>query len=132
MTKVRSVHATLPAKDFERAKSWYLDKLGIKPTVERPDGASYEVGDSGFLLYPSEYAGTNEATAASLVADDLDAAVESLRSNGVTFDEFDMPGVQWNNGIATIDAGDTKLRGAWCKDSEGNILAIVDQSLTEM
>jgi hypothetical protein len=44
------------------------------------------------LVYPSEFAGTNQATAASwAVGDDFDEIVEDLRSKGVTFEHYDLP-----------------------------------------
>src|SRR5262245_65140114 len=42
------------------------------------------------LVYPSEYAGTNQATAASwAVGDEFDAIVEDLRAKGVKFEHYD-------------------------------------------
>ena len=55
---------TLPAADMERAKAFYREKLGLEPIEEGPDGsATYELGSSRMILYPSEFAGTNKATA---------------------------------------------------------------------
>jgi hypothetical protein len=42
----------------------------------------------------------------------------------VTFEEYDMPGIKTVNGIAA--AGATKA--AWFKDTEGNILAVIENS----
>ena len=53
----------LPASDFERAKSWWADRVGMKPVDEFEGGARYEVGATRFFIYPSQFAGTNEATA---------------------------------------------------------------------
>lgn len=43
------------------------------------------------------------------------------KSRGVTFEEYDVPGLKTHNGIAT--GGGAK--SAWFKDPEGNILAVV-------
>jgi hypothetical protein len=51
---------------------------------------------------------------------DIETAVAELRSRGVVFEEYDLPGLKTVDGIAEI-AGE---RGAWFKDSEGNLLAI--------
>ncbi len=114
------IHPTLPVSDIERAKRWYQDKLGLTPTDENPGGVRFGDGLSEFGLYPSEFAGTNQATAAGFVVDDIEATVSALRERGVTFEEYDMPGLKTENGIATLGP----QRGAWFKDSEGNILAI--------
>ena len=53
---------------------------------------------------------------------DVEREVRELKARGVKFEDYDMPGMK--DGIAT--AGGAK--SAWFKDSEGNILALV-QSL---
>jgi hypothetical protein len=47
--------------------------------------------------------------------------VADLRGKGVTFEEYDLPGVKTVNGIAELGG----TRGAWFKDPEGNILSVV-------
>ncbi len=53
--------------------------------------------------------------------DDIEAEVGQLRDKGVVFEEYDFPGLKTENGIAQIGPG----RSAWFKDSEGNLIAIV-------
>jgi catechol 2,3-dioxygenase-like lactoylglutathione lyase family enzyme len=116
-------HATLPAADLERAKSWYEEKLGLRPVEEDVfGGVWYETGGTRFLLYTSAFAGTNQATAVSFSFEGFDAAMGVLRSRGVTFDEFDYGDVRTENGVMELPDG---RRGAWFKDSEGNILSIL-------
>ena len=120
------INVTLPAADMTRARDWYRDKLGLKPAEESPMGeALYETGGTRFMLYPSPFAGTNQATAAGFVVDDFDAEVAELRSNGVVFEEYDLgEGMATVNGVITMPDG---RKGAWFKDSEGNILALTDE-----
>jgi len=114
--------ATLPASDINRAKAWYRDHLDLKPTEEMPDGSAiYESGGVGFMLYPSQFAGTNQATAAGFRVDDFDTAIAELRSNGVVFEDYDFgDDMRTIDGVMIIDG----FRNAWFKDSEGNILGI--------
>jgi hypothetical protein len=91
--------------------------------MENPGGVLYQAGSAHVFVYPSEFAGSNQATAATFIVSDTSAAVEELRGKGVTFEEYDMPGLKTVDGIAEMDG----VKGAWFKDSEGNIL-----SLTEM
>jgi catechol 2,3-dioxygenase-like lactoylglutathione lyase family enzyme len=35
--------ATIPASDIARAKRWYQEKLGLKPSQETPAGAMYQL-----------------------------------------------------------------------------------------
>ena len=116
---------TLPAVDMDRAKAWYEAKLGLVPVEEDEfDGAWYETGETPFLLYPSEFAGTNQATAASFSLEDFDAAIAELRGRGVTFTEFDYEDFKTVEGVLTLPDG---RKGAWFQDSEGNILNIISE-----
>jgi catechol 2,3-dioxygenase-like lactoylglutathione lyase family enzyme len=114
------VYATIPAQDLERAKSYYADKLGLKPEEERPEGLRYSSENGGFLLFESRGEPSGTHTQLGWDVDDIEAAVAMLRENGVVFEEYDMPGFKTVNGIAEI-AGE---KAAWFKDSEGNLLAL--------
>jgi catechol 2,3-dioxygenase-like lactoylglutathione lyase family enzyme len=113
-------HATVAVSDLERAKAWYADKLGLKPTSEDMAGAWYETAGTSFLLFPTPYAGTAKNTVMEWTVDDVDKVAEDLKSRGVTFDTFEMEGIEWNGDVATMG----EQKGAWFKDSEGNVLAI--------
>lgn len=118
------LHPVLPASDLERAKRWYSDKLGLEPVEEDEyGGAHYEIGGGTFLVYTSEFAGTNKATAAGFRVENFDAVIAELRGNGVVFEDVDFGplGVSVDGVIATPDGKD---KAAWFKDSEGNILSL--------
>ncbi|MDH4112536.1 MAG: VOC family protein [Actinomycetota bacterium] len=117
------VYTTLPVSDMERATAFYRDKLGLTAKEDRPDGSKYYVGNNtGFLLFPSPFAGTSQATAAGFETPNVRAEVEELQSRGVEFMTFEMEGVTWDGVIASM-AG---IEGAWFKDSEGNIIAVAN------
>ena len=72
------------------------------------------------FLYESAHAGTSQHTLASWRVIDLDATMADLRGRDVAFEEYDLPGLKTVDGVAETDT----VRGAWFKDSEGNILAL--------
>lgn len=116
--------ATLPASDVERAKKWYSEKLDLEPKREdEMGGVWYETGGQPFLVYKSENAGTNTATAAGFMVENFDDVVASLRSRGVEFEEVDF-GEFGKTVDGVIASPDGSMKGAWFKDSEGNILSI--------
>jgi len=119
------IYAVLAASDIGRARQFYKDKLGLEPSEERGDGLVYQ-GKNGakILLYESQFAGTAQNTALSWVTNDLDSEMADLRSRGVEFEDYDLPGLKTENGVATYSEG----RGAWFKDSEGNILSLTQMS----
>ena len=116
---------TLPAADLARAKAWYSDKLGLEPVSEDAElgSAMYEVGGSRFLVYMSEFAGTNQATAANFTVEDFDNVVDQLRAKGVQLEDLDF-GEMGATVDGVITSPDGSGKGAWFKDSEGNILAV--------
>ena len=126
MLEGRRCAAMLPANDIERAKSWYADKLDLKPSYEDESGVQYMAGDgTEFWVYPSQFAGTNQASSMAFLARDLSKEMDELRTRGITFEDYDIPGVKTVEGIAEFAPGE---RGAWFKDSEGNIIALFESA----
>jgi catechol 2,3-dioxygenase-like lactoylglutathione lyase family enzyme len=116
--------ATIPAKDLEGTRKFYENVLGLEMVREDPAGISYRTGDSVLFLYPTEFAGTAQHTLGGFSVSDIEAAVAELRAKGVTFEEYDMPGLKTVNGIAELGGE----KGAWFKDPEGNILSVSQTS----
>ncbi len=54
------------------------------------------------------------------MTDDIEADMAELRARGVVFEEYETPEVKTVNGVAAIG----QSKGAWFKDSEGNLLAL--------
>lgn len=77
-------------------------------------------GDGCSVFVYETSAGAGTATQAMFQVDKLDAVVSDLREHGVTFEEYDLPGLRTVNGIAET-AG---MKTAWFKDSEGNTIAV--------
>ena len=118
------IEATLPAADLGRAKRWYSETLGLEPVKEDEyGGAHYEAGGSHFVVFLSPFAGTNQATAAGFNVDNFDEVIDQLRSKGVTFEEVDF-GEFGKTVDGVISSPDGATKGAWFKDSEGNILSV--------
>lgn len=120
MLNTQPIRPTIPAVDLDRAKRFYQDTLGMKIAEEREDGISFESGETTFYVYPSSFAGTSQATTACWMVSDLEGTMADLRERGITFEEYDLPGLKTVNGIAEAD----NVRGAWFKDSEGNVVAL--------
>jgi catechol 2,3-dioxygenase-like lactoylglutathione lyase family enzyme len=125
----REVSTRLPAQDLERARAFYADKLGLEPVEERPGGLRYRCGSSHFVLFASAGKPSGDHTQMAWQVDDIEETVRELRRRGVVFEEFDTPGFRTVDGIADIEgnypsAGGVGERGAWFRDSEGNLHGI--------
>lgn len=116
-----SIYTVLPAADLDRARAFYRDKLGLEPTIEKPGMLAYS-GPSGYIfqIYETSTVGTAQNTQMGWSTSDLDSDVAELRSRGVVFEEYDLPGLTTVDGIAQVGTE----RAAWFKDSEGNTIAI--------
>jgi catechol 2,3-dioxygenase-like lactoylglutathione lyase family enzyme len=123
MLQAAHMYAYLPAKDLARARRFYEQTLGLKPKHAQATGVTYEfAGQTACFLYPTPNAGTSKASQAFWRVADVDREMAELRARGVVFEAYDdMPGERSASGAIT--AGGAKA--AWFKDTEGNILALV-------
>jgi catechol 2,3-dioxygenase-like lactoylglutathione lyase family enzyme len=128
MLEHSDVATRLPVQDLKRARSFYAEKLGLEPIDERPGGLLYRCGKGSFALFLSAGAAAGTHTQMGWEVADIETTVAALRLRGVVFEEYDLPGLKTVNGIAQI-AGNypskgTGEKGAWFKDSEGNLVGI--------
>ena len=115
------MYAYIPAKDLARARAFYEGKLGFKPQEVTAGGVTYEFAEhTACFMYPTPNAGTSKASQAFWRVADIVRAVAELKERGVPLERYDMPGVD-PDGIVT--GGGAKA--AWFKDTEGNIMAVV-------
>ncbi|MER8391897.1 VOC family protein [Mesorhizobium sp. M1340] len=117
--------ANLAVKDLAKARAFYEGVLGLKEVNnEGGELIVYESGDTAINVYRSNFAGTNKATAVTwTVGDELGKIVEALKSKGVAFEHYDMPGLTLE-GDVHVGQG---MKVAWFKDPDGNILNLVDR-----
>ncbi|MBZ9860803.1 VOC family protein [Mesorhizobium sp. CA12] len=125
MLENSNVTANLAVKDIAKARAFYEGTLGLSQ-VDDMDGELivYKSGDTLLNVYRSQFAGTNKATAATwAVGDRIEPIVKSLRSKGITFEHYDMPGLSLESDIH-VGSG---MKVAWFKDPDGNILNLVSK-----
>lgn len=122
------VAARLPVQDLDRAREWYSQKLGLDPVEEREGGLRYLVNGVEFALFLSQGGSDGAFTQLAFSVDDIAAEVADLKSRGVVFEEYDLPGIVTTNSVARIEGNypskGSAEYGAWFKDSEDNMLGI--------
>jgi catechol 2,3-dioxygenase-like lactoylglutathione lyase family enzyme len=118
-------HTMIAAKDLDRAKQFYTDKLGLA-AIEAVQGLLVFEGPKGsrFCLFASPLAGTAKNVVMGWETADIATEVSSLKTRGVVFEEYDLPNFKTIESIVTANTS----RSAWFKDSEGNMLALVEWS----
>ena len=119
----KNAAANIAVKDLGRAQQFYEGTLGLRESGREGDEViAYASGNSTILVYRSEYAGTNKATALTwVVGDDVAGVARALKAKGVAFEHYDMPGLKLE-GDVHVGHG---MKVAWFKDPDGNILNIV-------
>jgi catechol 2,3-dioxygenase-like lactoylglutathione lyase family enzyme len=113
--------ATVAVKNLETAKQFYEGTLGLTKIMENEEVVAFKTGKSTLFVYRSQFAGTNQATAVTFVAQEIDDLVRTLRNRGVTFEHYDLPKMTRQGDIHV--AGPMKT--AWFKDPDGNIFSLV-------
>jgi len=117
--------ASLPAVDMHRAARFYNEVVGWEQVGGNPDDGSamFKTGDgSTVFVYQRGETTKAEHTAFNFyIEEGIEEIVKGLRGKGVVFEQYDMDDLKTDEmGIAPL--GETK--GAWFKDTEGNILGI--------
>jgi len=114
----------IAVKDLDRAKQFYTDTLGLKPTgEENSEVFMLKSGDTTLSLYRSEFAGSNKATALTFDVDDIKSEVSELKGKGITFEHYDLDGLKQDGDIYTAEG----MKTAWFKDPDGNILSMIEE-----
>jgi catechol 2,3-dioxygenase-like lactoylglutathione lyase family enzyme len=117
------VGATIAVSDMEVARGFYEGKLGLAPgPMDQADGVLYRCGEgTSLLVYHSpDHAGGSTATLATWEVPDLERTVDELTAKGVSFARYE--GLESDERGIHSAAGQGRI--AWCKDPEGNTIAI--------
>lgn len=115
------VHPVLLSTDLTQTRHFYHDKLGLAILVENQVLIEFRCGDGTKLVVTESTTGTaDEQTQVRSEVDDLRAELDELRSRGVTIEEYDLPGLKTDNGIADMGFA----WAAWIIDPGTNALAI--------
>jgi len=115
------VTTILPVIDLERAREFYVNKLGIEAGGLAPDGKFVLRANGTELALMPKPGGTKaEHTALSFKVDDVAAEIRALKARGVRFHDYDLPGFKTVDHIAVLGSE----KAAWFSDTEGNILCL--------
>jgi catechol 2,3-dioxygenase-like lactoylglutathione lyase family enzyme len=119
------VTATIPVTDIERARDFYVNKLGLKenPKMKDSDGILFNAGDGTDLYIYQRGPSKADHTLATFKVDDIETLISELFEKGISFEHYDLP-----NGLKTNEKGIAimgNVKSAWFKDPDGNILALI-------
>ena len=122
MLSDHDAEATVAVKDLKVARKFYEGTLGLKVSNSQERGAvEYKSGKATLLVYESQFAGTNRATAVTWGVDQIERVVQDLKAKGVSFEHYDFPDTTLKGDVHVMGS----IKAAWFKDPDGNILALV-------
>jgi catechol 2,3-dioxygenase-like lactoylglutathione lyase family enzyme len=108
------------ANDIDAERRFYADVLGVNVEEENGMLNLHLGGGQDVLIYPKDDHVPATFTVLNFRVPDIDAAVDRLAANGVTFERYEGAG-QDDNGIARAYPPPI----AWFKDPAGNILSVL-------
>jgi catechol 2,3-dioxygenase-like lactoylglutathione lyase family enzyme len=111
----------LPVKDLERARDFYVNRLGLEAEGLAADGKFVlRAGGAKLALMPKPEGTKAEHTAVSFEVEDVAAEIRALENRGVVFEDYDFPGFKTVDHMIVLGTE----KAAWFKDPEGNILCL--------
>ena len=116
------IYPVLLATDLAAAREFYHVRLGLEILRESDAAITVRCGDGTQLSVTKSTTGTaNTQTQASWHVTDLRAEVAELRQRGVKVEDYDLPGLKTEDGIADIGFA----WAAWIVDPGKNALGIL-------
>ena len=117
-----SVAVMLPISDPDRAQKFYSDQVGL------PYSGINELGEHRFrlgggaelVLLPRPDEKPLASTAMAFEVGDVEQEIADLEARGVTFEDYDLPGLKTEHHIATMGGE----KAAWFLDPDGNVLCV--------
>ncbi len=116
------IEVVLLTTDLQASRDFYEQKVGLEIVRETADAVWFKCGREGRLTGSASTTGTaDEQTQASWRVDDVRAEVAELRARGVAIIEYDMPGLETEDGVADLGLA----LAAWFVDPGKNALSIL-------
>ena len=124
MFQPKTAFSGFSVNDLAKAKEFYTQTLGLKVVEEGVGLRLHLPGGGTAFAYPKDDHQPATFTLLDFVVDDIDEAVDELKSRGVSFDRFaGMP--QDEKGIMRGISHNMGPDIAWFKDPAGNVLAVL-------
>jgi catechol 2,3-dioxygenase-like lactoylglutathione lyase family enzyme len=116
------VYPVLVSTDLGATRAFYHDRLGLEILSEDDAAIVFACGNGSKLSVTRSSVGTADTqTQLAWEVDDVRAEVAELRRRGVAIEEYDLPGLRTEDGVADVGFG----WSAWIVDPGGNVLGIL-------
>ncbi|HEX4400769.1 MAG TPA: VOC family protein [Galbitalea sp.] len=125
MVAITGLFSGIAVKDIDKARSFYSDTLGLSVKDDAMNALNIALPQGGIIyIYPKDDHTPATYTVLNLEVSDIDAAVDELKSKGVTFEVYE-GAHQDDKAIARGKAAGFGPDIAWFLDPSGNILSVL-------
>jgi catechol-2,3-dioxygenase len=123
MLRDKNAAANIAVRNLAVARKYYEGTLGLAPIETMGEHlVAYRSASSTLIVYVSQFAGTNKATAVTwTVGPDVEGVARALKAKGVEFEHYDLPDAKRVGDVHVSG----RMKAAWFKDPDGNILSVV-------
>lgn len=124
----KGTFSSFSVDNMEAAKKFYGETLGIA-TSDEMMGLKLELGNGARVhVYQRDDHQPAVFTVLNFVVDDIDSAIDSLTSMGITMERYDnMPSPQDEKGVLRGLSVNMGPDIAWFKDPAGNIISVLQE-----
>lgn len=127
ITTFSEAFSSFSVDDIEKAKKFYSDTLSLKVN-EAMEGLEIEFSNSGSVfIYRKDDHEPATFTVLNLKVRDIDAAVDDLKSRGISFESYSGDIRTDEKGIFRGGERSNGPNIAWFKDPAGNVISVIEE-----
>ena len=115
------IHPVLLSKDLAETRRFYHDLIGLEILTESEAAIVFRSGGTQLSVTKSSTGTADTQTQASWLVKDVRAEVAELKSRGVEVEDYDVPDLKTEGGVADIGFA----WAAWIVDPGKNALGIL-------
>lgn len=125
--KDSAVVPMLAEESLESGRRFWQDTIGLDVIWggEADGEMIFRAGQTVFGIYEHKGGSKADHTQMAFQVTDVREAKQRLEGKGVRFEDYDMPGLKTQNGIADMGEGG---QAAWFLDPGGNIIGVMTES----
>ena len=125
--KVKAAFSGFSVNDLAKSNEFYTKTLGLKVDDEGMGLSLHLPGGGTVFIYPKPDHQPATFTILNFVVENIDKAVDELKSRGVTFERYEGP-PQDEKGILRGRSQNMGPDIAWFKDPSDNIMSVLQDA----
>ncbi len=129
MLNYSKAYGAFSVNDIDKAETFYRDTLGLNVEVIKTEYykiLNIHLSDNNKVqVYPKPNHEPATFTILYFLVDNVEKTVDELNALGITFEQYNMQGIQTNEKGISSEFGTPPK--AWFKDPAGNVLSVIEK-----